>query len=202
MAGSRWLLLYDASAGLRMSPAHGYGSAVFTWSDLLRAPLSDASVYVLYFPSRFGLPVDDAVFAALAVFGANTSERTSVNGWDPTDEYFSEALDLFGVRSPPALVLITGLHGATADLKDSLYCVSFTDSVVLGERSKTAEALNIAHEVLMRCDRKEIAGYLRGRRADALLRAIGRGTGAVRDELLRLHPKFGLPGGLTVELGS
>lgn len=53
----------------------------------------------------------------------------------------------------------------------------------------------------MRCDSKEISGYIRQRKIKALLGAIGRGAGTVRDELIKLHPKFGLPGGFSVELG-
>lgn len=197
MPDDQRFLLRAGPAGLRMAPLRGLGTATFGWSDLLAAELSAADVFVIYFPSRFDLPVDGAMSETLKVFGSHSSSRTSVNSWDPTDEHFSEALALFGVRRPPALVLITGLEGGI----DSLYCVSFTDASVLSERALTAEALNIAHEVLMRCDRSEIAGYLRGRKREALLRAVGRGAGVVRDELLRLHPKFGLPGGFTVELG-
>jgi hypothetical protein len=84
---------------------------------------------------------------------------------------------------------------------DSLYCISFADSAVLADRQQLAAAVNIAHEVLMRCDSKEIAGYIRQRKIKALLDTIGRGAGTVRDELIKLHPKFGLPGGFSVELG-
>jgi hypothetical protein len=36
---------------------------------------------------------------------------------------------------------------------------------------------------------------------DALLRAFGKGAGAVRDELLKLHPKYSVPGVVSLELG-
>ncbi len=78
-------------------------------------------------------------------------------------------------------------------LADSLYCISFADSAVPSERASLAAAVNIAHEVLVRCDKAEIAGYIRGQKIKALLAAIGRGAGAVRDEIVRLHPEFSLP---------
>lgn len=170
-------------------------------------PLSSARVYALYFPSRFGLPVDEAAEESLRIFGGATSNRTSVDFWDPQDDHFSEALELFGLRQPPALVLATGLATQPGEPPvsgwppDSLYCISFTDAAILTDRQQMSVAVNIAHEILMRCDSKEIASYIRQRKIKALLSAIGRGAGAVRDELVKLHPKFGLPGGLSVELG-
>jgi hypothetical protein len=35
----------------------------------------------------------------------------------------------------------------------------------------------------------------------ALLKTIADGAGVVRDQLLKLRPKFGLPGGASLELG-
>jgi hypothetical protein len=84
---------------------------------------------------------------------------------------------------------------------DSLYCISFTDAAVLSDRQRMAAAVNIAHEILMRCDNREIARYIRGQKIKALLAAIGHGAGAMRDELIKLHPTFGLPGGLSVGVG-
>jgi hypothetical protein len=184
-----------------------FGSETFTWADLLQGRLSEVRVFALYFPSRFNLPVDAAASESLRLFGDATSELTSVDFWDPQDKEFSEALGLFGLRNPPALVLVSGLQTQAPDaldaatLSDSLYCISFSDSAVLADRERMASAVNIAHEILMRCDSREIASYIHGRKIRALLAAIGRGAGAVRDQLIQLHPKFGLPGGLSVELG-
>ena len=182
------------------------GSETFTWADLLRVPLASTRVYALYFPSRFDLPVDAAATESLRLFGRATSNRTSVDFWDPQDEHFSEALKLFGLRSPPALVLATGLQavaeapGAVAR-PDMLYCISFADQAVLADRERMAAAVNVAHEVLMQCDSKEIVSHIRARKIKALLAAVARGAGMVRDEVVKLHPTFGLPGGFSVELG-
>ena len=202
----RWRLR-RTEAGLRLGQVRAFGAEQFTWADLLRLPLAAVRVYALYFPSRFDLPVDEAATSSLRLFGQQTSDTTSVDFWDPRDVHFSEALELFGVRNPPALVLVTGLRvqaaetlGAAAAL-DSLYCISFGDAAVLADRERMAAAVNMAHEILMRCDSREVASYIRRRRIKALLAAIGDGVGAVRDELVKLHPKFGLPGGFSVELG-
>ena len=139
--------------------------------------------------------------------GTQPPTGRSVDFWDPQDEHFSRALDLFGLRNPPALVLATGLEAqaaeapGTAGPPDSLYCISFADPAVLADRQRLSSAVNIAHEILTRCDSKEIASYIRQRKIKGLLGAIGHGAGVVRDEFIKLHPKFGLPGGLSVELG-
>lgn len=204
-SATRWRLRRTDS-GLRLGLVRAFGTGRFTWADLLRVPLGTARVYALYFPSRFDLPVDAGAEESLRIFGGATSNRTSVDFWDPQDEHFSEALELFGLRNPPALVLATGLEapGEASGAgwpPDSLYCISFTDQAILADRRQLAGAVNIAHEILVRCDSREIAGYIRQRKIKALLGAIGRGAGAVRDELIRLHPKFGLPGGFSIELG-
>lgn len=199
---ARWRLR-RTDRGLRLGQLRQLGTEVFTWADLLAGPLADTRVYALYFPSRFDLPVDAAATEALRKFGAATPKSTSVDFWDPTDEHFSKALALFELRIPPALVLTTGVRehvSGAGDGADSFYCISFADSAVLTDRARLAAAVNIAHEILLRCDPREIAGYIRGRKIAALLKAVGKGAGAVRDELVQLHPKFGLPGGFSVEL--
>jgi hypothetical protein len=203
---ARWRLRHTAT-GLRLVAVRGLGTEKFTWADLLGPQLTLVQVYAFYFPSRFDLPVDAAATESLRLFGQETSVKTRVDFWDPQDENFSEALELFGLRKPPALVLVTGLQAEgpnitdATTLLDSTYCISFADQAVLGDRQRMASAVNIAHEILMRCDRKEIASYIRERKLKELLGMVGRGAGAVRDELLKLHPKFGLPGGFSVELG-
>ncbi len=138
---TRWGLRRSES-GLRLGQVRAFGSETFTWADLLRVPLAETRVYTLYFPSRFDLPVDAAATESLRRFGGNSSNRTSVDFWDPQDEHFSEALKLFGLRTPPALVLATGLQavaeapGAVAR-PDMLYCISFADQTVLTDRGQT-----------------------------------------------------------------
>ena len=202
---TRWRLRRSES-GLRLDQLRSFGSEAFTWADLLQVPLAATRVYALYFPSRFDLPVDAAVTESMRLFGGATSNQTSVDFWDPQDEHFSEALKLFGLRTPPALVLATGLQavaetpGAVAR-PDMLYCISFADQAVLTDRERMAAAVNVAHEVLMQCDSKEIVSYIRARKIKALLAAAVRGAGMVRDEVVKLHPTFGLPGGFSVGLG-
>jgi hypothetical protein len=201
---TRWRLR-RADAGLRLGKLRAMGTETFTWADLLTDRLADVHVFALYFPSRFDLPVDAAATEALRAFGAATPKSTSVDFWDSTDEYFSTALGLFGLRTPPAMVLVAGLRehvSGGAGEAESLYCISFSDSAILSDRTNLASAVNIAYEVLVRCDKAEIASYIRGRKIKDLLAAIGRGAGTVRDEIIRLHPKFSLPGGLSIELGS
>jgi hypothetical protein len=202
----RWRLR-RAPAGLRLVEVRNFGSERFTWADLLRPQLALVQVYTFYFPSRFDLPVDAAATQSLRLFGQQSSVRTLVDFWDPQDENFSKALELFDLRNPPALVLVTGLQTEDpsalddAKLTDSVYCISFADQAVLADRERLASAVNMAHEILVRCDRKEIMGYIRKRKVKELLGLVGRAAGAVRDELVKLHPKFGLPGGFSVELG-
>ncbi|WP_326726416.1 hypothetical protein [Streptomyces phaeochromogenes] len=206
---SRWRLRRHQGA-VRMERLRALGSETFTWADLLQGPLRAVQVYVLYFPSRFELPVDETAAETLRTFGQHTPTATSVDFWDPRDPSFGAALSLFDLRHPPAIVLATGLRrvgdasrGEQSRISDeNLYCISFSDTEILSTPERTASAVNLAHEVLVRCDRREIAAYIRSRRAAALLRLVGRGAGAVRDELVRLNPRFGLPGGISIAVGG
>jgi hypothetical protein len=199
--------LRRTESGLRLGRVRALGTERFTWADLLRAQLAAVELYVLYFPSRFDLPVDDVVINALRLFGDATSQRTSVDFWDPQDEHFSDALALFGLEVPPAVVLVTGLRTQQSNPAkqtvpgEPLYCISFVDQTMLTDRAQLAAAVNAAHEVLMRCDRDEIAGYIRRRKVRSLLKVIGTLSASVRDQLLKFKPKFGLPGGFSVGLG-
>ena len=167
--------------GLRLGQLRRLGTDTFTWADPLQGWLSEVRVFLLYFRSRFNLPVDATASESLWLFGDETSELTSVDFGDPQDKNFSEALGLFGLRNPPALVLVSGLQTQAPDaldvatLPDALYCISFSDSAVLADRECMASTVNIAHEILMRCDGWEIASYMHGRKIKALLGAIGRG---------------------------
>jgi hypothetical protein len=202
----RWRLRH-AKSGVQLVEVREFGTEAFTWADLLRPQLAKAQVHAFYFPSRFNLPVDAAATESLRLFGELSSASTSVDFWDPRDNHFSEALSLFGLRHPPALVLATGLRPVEGETQgsgsafDSLYCISFADQEVLADRPRLASAVNIAHEILVRCDPQEIVHFVRGRRAKELLGIVGRGAEAIRDELIKLHPKFGLPGGFSIELG-
>jgi hypothetical protein len=130
-----------------------------------------------------------------------------VDFWDPRDDHFSEALELFGLETPPVLVLATGLRvqrregGGATTAFDSLYCISFNDQQLLADRGQMADAVNVAHEILLRCDPAEIAGYIRARKVKSLLQLIERLSAALRDQLIKLNPTFGLPGGFSIGLG-
>jgi len=199
----QWRLAESSDGGLRLAeapPTRGFGEEKFTWGDLLYFRLAEVRQYVLYFPSRFGLPLDTTCMDLLHRFGENTPISTSVNFWDPRDEHFTEALGLFRLSSPPALVLAIGLQTTTDRLIDnsSLYCITFTEKDVLGDSERFAEAVNLAHEVLTKGKPKEIAGFIRGRNRQGLLGALG----AVGDRLVKLQPKLGLPGGFSIGLGG
>jgi hypothetical protein len=192
---------------LRLAPVvtRDLGSEAFTWAELLYGKLSSVRVFVLYFPSRFDLPVDTSVETALRAFGERSSTSTLVNFWDPTDPEFSRALGLFEVDAPPALVLAGGSPRrttASAPLDPSdLYAISVSDAAVLGDPARLASAVNSAHEVLTRGDAREITGYLRKQAASSLLEALGRLGAGVRDQLIRFRPKFQLPGGISIQIG-
>ena len=143
---------------------------------------------------------------ALATFGNLTGVATSVNFWDPTDPEFVQALALFDVQAPPALVLAGGVRPERKadppplDPAD-LYAICITEPTVLGDATRLAAAVNSAHEVLMRGNPKEITGYLRQQAAASLLAAVGRIASEVRDQILALRPKFLLPGGASLQIG-
>jgi hypothetical protein len=197
----------ETPGGLRLSQVirRALGSEELTWADLLYRKLARVQVYAIYFPSRFDLAADATAKNALESFGRQTAASTSVNFWDPTDPEFSRALTFFDVESPPALVLAKGLladvKGSAYLDKDSLYTITITDRMVLGDREQLASAINSAHEVLVRGDPKEMAQYVRDRAVTSLLTAITRLAGGLRDEILRCKPKIGLPGGISIQLG-
>ena len=193
--------------GLRLAPVRrrALAAEAFTWADLLHVELTAAQVYVLCFPSRFDLPVDTAAGEALRAFGTATGAGTTVAFWDPTDPEFSTALAFFDLAAPPALVLARGraMPGRRAArlAPADLYAITLTDAAVLGDRARLAAAVNSAHEVLVRADPAEIAGYLRERSARSVLAAIGRVAARLREEVLAFKPSFQLPGGGGISLG-
>lgn len=198
---------------LRMAPVRRraigvgvLGERSLTWADLLIRQLDVATVLVLYFPSRFDLPVDAAAQRALGDFGRATGRDTVVYTWDPTDVEFGRALALFDLPAPPALVLAAGrlLAGGapSAPAEAGRYSIAITDPGVLADRERLAGAVNRAHEVLLRGDPDEIGRYLRGRDEARLLAAIARIAGELRDEIVKLKPKFGLPGGISIQVGG
>lgn len=198
----------EAAGGLRLAEVRrrALDSEALTWADLLYRRLDAVRVYVLYFPSRFDLPVDAGVRAALEAFGRATGPATSANTWDPADPEFGRALAFFGLEAPPALVLLAGhlVGEPTRPARDTadLYSVAIADAAVLGDRERLAAAVNAAHELLLRGDRREIARYLRARDAAGLLAALGRLGAHLRDGILKLKPKLGLPGGVSLQLGG
>lgn len=203
---STWII-QDTGTGLRLASValRERGSEEFTWADLLYSRLETVRVYVLYFPSRFNTDRDAIVTNSLREFGDNTPPSTSVNFWDPTDPEFSRALGLFDLKSPPALVFVSGLQlkgMRTAGLKHApLYSIALTDPEVLGDRDRLAAAANAVHEIVARGNPKEIASHVRQERLDALLDTIGSIGSKLRDQLLKLKPKFALPGGVSIQLG-
>lgn len=204
---SNWKLI-DNSGSLRMEPAplRALGEEQFTWAHLLYGKLGNVLIGIFYFPSRFNNSTDTAVIAALKAFGANTGSATSVNIWDTTDPAFDHALDLFDLKTVPAVVLAAGLQidgmRPRGPDKTPLYSIVLNDPAILADGARFQSAINNAHEVLTRSDPKEIAGYIRARKAGAILEAIGKFAAHLRDEILKWKPKFGLPGGISVQVGG
>ena len=199
--------LEGTERGLRLGQAarRMTSSERFTWAELLYGKLGSVKVYVIYFPSRFDLPVDNQVMDALNAFGKNTGPDTSVNSWDTTDPAFNEALALFEVSTMPAVILATGLKlndiAPYGPDKANLYTVVITDNDVLSNRQRLAPAVNAAHQILISSSPKEITTYVRTQNAKALLESIFKISAALRDEILKLKPKFQLPGGISLQVG-
>ncbi len=179
------------------------GSASLTWAELLSSHLLSVRVFVLYFPSRFDLDVDTGVRSALDAFGRQTSSETSVSCWDPADPRLEQALRLFDITAPPALVLATGLKKRGKQLLKvaSLYAITISQADVLRDRQRLAAVVNSAHEVLMRGDADAIARYLRKRDRELLLAGVAAVGQHVLEQLATLKPKFQLPGGVSLQLG-
>ena len=162
-------------------------------------------VGIFYFPSRFDTAVDKLIIDELRTFGRNTGDSISVNIWDPTDSHLQQALELFGLRTVSAVVLASGLKIAgmqpRGPAETPLYSITFYDSALLSDPKNFQNAVNDATNVLTRSNPKEIAGYIRTQKAKDILGVIGKVAAALRDEILRWKPKFGIPGGVSVQVG-
>lgn len=200
--------LVDNAGGLRMErlALRAMGEDRFTWAHLLYGRLGHVRVGIFYFPSRFNTDTDTAVVKALTAFGANTGPGTSVNFWDTTDPALDHALELFSLKTVPAVVLATGLQIAGIQPrgpdKTPLYSITLSRPSMLSNPSEFQEAINTAHEILTRCDPNEISSYIRAQKADSILAVIGNLAAHLRDAILKLKPKFELPGGVSVQLGG
>jgi len=163
-------------------------------------------VYVLYFPSRFDLPEDKYVIDTLRTFGTNTGPGTSVNIWDSKDPNIEKALELFDMKSPPALVFVTGLQleniNPLGPDKANLYTITITRMDVLGSSDKLPQSINMAHDILVRNNPKEVTSYVRTNALHALLQMIANVAKGVSDEIIKLRPKFQLPDGSSLQLGE
>jgi hypothetical protein len=181
------------------------GDKQFTWAELMYGKLGAVKVYTIYFPSRFDLSVDEQVMVSLKSFGKNTGVDTIVNSWDTTDPALQEAMALFEIGALPSLVLATGLKLDDIEPygpdKANLYTIVIKNNDVLTTPARLASAVNAAHQVLIRCNPKEITGYIRKQSAKALLQSVGKVAGELRDELMKFKPKFQLPGGVSLEIG-
>jgi len=201
---STWAV-HQTPHGLRLAEVElrAAGSSSLTWAELLGTRLCTVRVYVLYFASRFDLTVDTTVRAALEAFGRQTSDLTSVSSWDPADPHLDQALRLFDLAAPPALVLATGLKKRRKQIlkQSSLYAITITEPRVLGDRERLAAVVNSAHEVLMRGDADAITSYLRKRDCEALLASLASVERFLVQQIATLKPKFQLPGGLSIQLG-
>ncbi|MGE3799090.1 MAG: hypothetical protein AB7G88_14770, partial [Thermomicrobiales bacterium] len=152
-----WQVL-EGDNGLRMDEVRtrAPGSDKLTWAGLFGTFLEPVRAYVLYFPSRFELPVDEVATKALSAFGRNTPASTSVNFWDGTDPEFGRVLALFRVESPPVLVFAAGgqLQAVAQGALDpgQLWAAVLTDQGVLSDQARLAPAANALHELVVRSD--------------------------------------------------
>ncbi len=196
----------ETNGELRLAPLRGLGSDRFTWAHLLYGRLGQVQVYVIYFPSRFNLAVDKTVIDTLRTFGTNTGPSTSVNVWDTRDPNFGKALELFDLKSPPALVLATGLQLKDIDPlgpdKANIYTLTITNMDVLNSPDKLPQSINIAHDILVRGNPKEIISHLRANALHSLLQMIARVARVASDEIVKLKPRFQLPDGSSIQLGG
>jgi len=87
----------------------------FTWADLLRPELAEGPVHAFYFPVTLRSPRRRGGHrVAASLFGQQSSAKTSVNFWDPKYGWRNFQRGRSGCSAcviPPALVLVTGLHG-------------------------------------------------------------------------------------------
>jgi len=117
-----------------------------------------------------------------------------------------KALELFDIKSPPALIFATGLQLKDIDPlgpdKANLYTITITHTDVLWSPDKLPQSINIAHDLLMRNNPKEITSYLRTNALHALLQMIAKAARGVSDEIVKLRPKFQLPDGSSIQLGE
>jgi|SRR5215469_6197803 len=203
---AQWKLV-ESTEGLRIeaSEVRAMGEEGFTWAHLLYGKLGSVEVGLFYFPSRFDSAVDQSIIEELRTFGGNTGASISVNIWDPKDPQLQQALALLGLKTVPAVVLASGLKIAGMEprgpAKTPLYSIVFDDSALLSDTKQFQTAVNAATDVLSRSNPKEITGYIRMQKAKDILGAIGKIAAAVRDEILRWKPKFGIPGGASVQVG-
>jgi hypothetical protein len=199
--------LVEGPEGIRMESAQvrAMGEEEFTWAHLIYGKLAAVKVAIFYFPSRFDTTTDKTVIEALRTFAKNSGAAASVNFWDPKDPNFEQALGMFQLKTVPAVVLASGLDvpgiSPRGPAKTPLYSIVYSDVSQLSTETHFQEAINSAYEVLARSDPKEITGYIRSQRANSIIEAIGKIAASIRNEILRWKPKFGIPGGVSIQLG-
>ena len=137
--------LVERADGLRMEEEslRKFGDPEFTLAHLLYGRLGRVTVAIFYFPSRFDTNVDKSMIDNLHHFGDNTSTTTSVNIWDPKDPEFDRVLQLFGLKTVPAVVLATGLQVTKprGPVQTPLYTITFSEPAVLCELARFQSAM-------------------------------------------------------------
>jgi hypothetical protein len=201
-----WKLVDDRGmVRMEAAPMRAMGDEQFTWAHLLYGRLGNVKIGIFYFPSRFDTAVDRSVIQALHAFGQNSGASTSINIWDTKDPEFEQALELFGLKAIPGVVLATGLQvdgmHPRGPGNTPLYSIALTDAAVLSDGAQFEAAVNGAYRVLERSDPQEITGYIKAQTPNAILAAVGKIAASIRDEILKWKPKFGLPGGVSIQVG-
>ena len=73
---------------------------------------------------------------------------------------------------------------------------------VLSSPDELPRPINIAHDILVRGNPKEITSYLRRNALHSLLQVITKVGKVASDEIVKLKPKFQLPDGSSIQLGG
>ena len=73
---------------------------------------------------------------------------------------------------------------------------------VLSSSDKLPQSINIAHDILVRGNPKEITSHLRTNALHSLLQTIAKVARVASDEIVKLKPKFQLPDGSSIQLGG
>lgn len=202
---NEWTLVKTESGiCMKESKRRSNGSKKFTWANLIYKKLASVEVFIIYFPSRFELEVDDTVKKIITKFGENTGATTSVNIWDVKDPKFSKALLMFNLKTPPALVIASGLKAHNSEPygpdRANIYSIAIDDTNLLGNPEKLMPTLSYFHEVIAKGNSKEISACIRKKSVDSFLVHARSIVGGFKNAVSGISIKMQLPDGSVLEV--